>query len=333
MWVNTTVDEVPFGGDTLTLFKALAKERSDTALLESMDGNGLNNRQSLLFINSALRIEARNTTVTIVALSDNGKAAIAAARPSLKALGQLEPTTDQTKLRFSKVSHTGSDLDRIKAKSTLDTIRLLCQGWQCGAQTPMPIHAPGIFSYDHLEQFEELPKAREDRLDFPSFVFWLPERMVILNHIEKKALIVTHTFGEDSKTETKTIETTDLVDIIKQTNAKTITRTANKSQRGSLPPQPVDVDISDAEYAALVERLKAHIIKGDVFQIVASRTFSKSVKDPAAVYGTLRRLNPSPYMFLVKAKTFTLFGASPEACVRAIGNPRKEEIHPIGSNR
>ncbi len=335
MLVNTTVEEVPFEGDTLNLFNKLAGERSNTTLLESMDGNGKNNRQSLLFINSALRIEAREQTVSIFALTDNGRVALSAMSPSLQELGRIEHSIDRADVHFPKVSHTGSDIDRITARSTLDAIRLLCQGWQCLDQNHIPIHTPGIFSYDHLEQFEVLPKAREDRLNFPSFAFWLPERMVILDHVEKKARIITHAYGEQSLDKGASIETTDLVDLIRQTNAKCpeTTPIGAMSSKGTVTSQPVEVDIDDDTYAALVEKLKTHIVKGDVFQIVASRTFSKPCPDPAAVYGKLRRLNPSPYMFLVRAEDFTLFGASPEACVRVIGTPRKVEIHPIAGTR
>ena len=44
-------------------------------------------------------------------------------------------------------------------------------------------------------------------------------------------------------------------------------------------------DLTDAEYADLVERLKKHIVLGDVFQIVPSRTFSADCPDAQAAYG------------------------------------------------
>ena len=52
-----------------------------------------------------------------------------------------------------------------------------------------------------------------------------------------------------------------------------------------------------------------------------------------ATYNILRKLNPSPYLFYIKGNDFTLFGASPEACVRVQGNPPKVEIHPIAGTR
>jgi anthranilate synthase component 1 len=93
------------------------------------------------------------------------------------------------------------------------------------------------------------------------------------------------------------------------------------------------VDTSDGDYASLVSKLKDHIRAGDVFQIVPSRTFSTPCADPVEAYRKLREQNPSPYMFFVRSGNFTLFGASPEACVKVSGNPRTVEIHPIAGTK
>jgi anthranilate synthase component 1 len=89
------------------------------------------------------------------------------------------------------------------------------------------------------------------------------------------------------------------------------------------------VDLSDQEFGALVTRLKDHIVAGDVFQIVASRTFSLSCRDPLSAYAALRVANPSPYLFYVRGDDSTIFGASPETAVKVHGHPRRVTIRPI----
>jgi anthranilate synthase component 1 len=64
----------------------------------------------------------------------------------------------------------------------------------------------------------------------------------------------------------------------------------------------------------LVEKMKTHIFRGDVFQIVPSRAFSRKFSgDEFNVYRALRSINPSPYLFYFDYGSFKLFGSSPEA--------------------
>src|SRR5690606_7008106 len=75
-------------------------------------------------------------------------------------------------------------------------------------------------------------------------------------------------------------------------------------------------------------QLKRHIYRGDVFQIVPSRSFSTPfLGDEFNVYRTLRSINPSPYLFYFDYGSFRLFGSSPEAQLTI----RKSEasIYPI----
>ena len=63
-------------------------------------------------------------------------------------------------------------------------------------------------------------------------------------------------------------------------------------------PEPA-TDLDDAAYAAVVARMKEHILAGDIYQVVPSRTFSAPCADPLAAFAALRRLDRSPYMFFV----------------------------------
>jgi anthranilate synthase component 1 len=337
MLAKTVIQELPFFGDTLALFEKLARQRPDTVLLESKDGNGENDVQSILFIDNAARIEGRGDEVTITALSDNGRFALDELAPEFEKLGHVERTDSVVTVRFPKTDHHGSDTERITARSTFDALRLVCQGWDIEGGEEIPIRTPGIVAYDHLERFEVLPDAVTDRLGFPDFVFWLPERLVLLNHQIYRAFIATHQYGSHtlSKGESyRMVKAEDIASVIrKEDGHKSTEPKAVYRPKIELRKESADVDMSDEDYATLVRKLKEHVVAGDVFQIVASRTFSKPCPDPTKAFKELRRLNPSPYMFMVRASEFTLFGASPEAFVRIVGDPRKVEIHPIAGTR
>lgn len=82
------------------------------------------------------------------------------------------------------------------------------------------------------------------------------------------------------------------------------------------------------DFKALVVKMKEHIHRGDVFQIVPSRSFSRSfLGDEFNVYRTLRSINPSPYLFYFDYGDFKLFGSSPEAQLTIHNN--EATIHPI----
>ncbi len=66
-----------------------------------------------------------------------------------------------------------------------------------------------------------------------------------------------------------------------------------------------------------VQSGKEHIKCGDVFQILISSQYTRETDiDPFCFYRTLRRKNPSPYMFLLEFGEFSIAGSSPEVMVR-----------------
>jgi len=73
-------------------------------------------------------------------------------------------------------------------------------------------------------------------------------------------------------------------------------------------------NLTDDGFKAIVEKMKTHILRGDIFQIVPSRAFNQGFSgDEFNVYRCLRSINPSPYLFYFDYGSFKLFGSSPEA--------------------
>ncbi len=90
--------------------------------------------------------------------------------------------------------------------------------------------------------------------------------------------------------------------------------------------------VTRADYGKIVEKAKTYIRAGDIFQVVPSHRFSAPFKlDPFAFYRSLRRLNPSPFMFFLNFGDFQLAGSSPEIMVRL--RDGKITIRPIAGTR
>ena len=85
---------------------------------------------------------------------------------------------------------------------------------------------------------------------------------------------------------------------------------------------------SREEHLRRVERAKEHIREGDVFQVVVSQRAERPTSaSPAELYRALRRVNPSPYLFLLELDDLALVGSSPETVVKCEGS--RAAVNPI----
>src|ERR671937_1640569 len=109
---------------------------------------------------------------------------------------------------------------------------------------------------------------------------------------------------------------------------------------GPVPPGPVGVTVTRtrpgrtrrlptrARYEAGVRRAKEHIRARDAFQIVLSqRAERRTAASALELYRALRRINPSPYLFLLELEELALVGSSPETLVKLEG--RRAALNPI----
>ena len=103
--------------------------------------------------------------------------------------------------------------------------------------------------------------------------------------------------------------------------------TLGRFHAGDITPE-----MKSAEFSDIIKKAKNNIYDGDIFQAVLSRRFTFDADGDSLVpYRTLRRINPSPYMYHLKQGRRTIIGASPEMLVRVTGD--KVETFPIAGTR
>jgi len=86
------------------------------------------------------------------------------------------------------------------------------------------------------------------------------------------------------------------------------------------------------DFCISVEKAKAYIRDGDIFQVVLSQRFTADYQgDPLPVYRALRSVNPSPYMFYIQLEDSSIVGSSPEMLVRVTDG--RIETCPIAGTR
>ena len=101
---------------------------------------------------------------------------------------------------------------------------------------------------------------------------------------------------------------------------------------GDFNSSEVIPNMDKEQYSEIVNKAKKYIYDGDVFQVVLSRKFAFDASgDHLTLYKTLRKLNPSPYMYHLKQDKKIIIGASPEMLVRITGD--KVETFPIAGTR
>ena len=316
--------------DPLALFAALTDggRRSDTALLESADRP--HGERSILVPRCAVRLTARGGEVEARALTPNGRRALSFIAERLEARCVGREGDDLARFCFPLPVGEPSERARLTAASPLDALRVLSRAWTLTSRpSALPLLAVGVFAYDQIDAFESLPPAREDPHGYPDFVFWLPEQMVMVDHRENTTTVLAHVFG-GAGSERGQADAAGAVELLTRA-CEDVTLALPRVQEGPGAPGGFACDQSDEAYAAVVMRAKGHIVAGDVFQIVPSRTFSGPCPDPLAAYTRLRALNPSPYMFYLRRDDDTLFGASPETSVKVAGG--RVEIRPIAGTR
>jgi anthranilate synthase component 1 len=98
--------------------------------------------------------------------------------------------------------------------------------------------------------------------------------------------------------------------------------------RGTGTRGPLEREPSREEHMRRVERAQEHIREGDVFQVVIAQRATRPTSASAVeLYRALRRINPSPYLFLLELGDTALVGSSPETVVKCAG--RRAELNPI----
>ena len=166
--------------------------------------------------------------------------------------------------------------------------------------------AVGVVNYDSIKLIENI--SNKLNIDQPIMEFGIYDDGLLFDNVEKKL----YYFYHDVNRFDKLIVTDDVFE---------------EFYSGDVIP-----NMNKEKFSNIVNKAKKYIHDGDIFQVVLSRKFEfESNGDNLTLYKTLRKLNPSPYMYHLKQDSKTIIGASPEMLVRITGD--KVETFPIAGTR
>ncbi|MGH3137277.1 MAG: anthranilate synthase component I family protein, partial [Gaiellaceae bacterium] len=171
-----------------------------------------------------------------------------------------------------------------------------------GFEEAEQLHTPvvGYLAYDHVARLEPTVPMPSDGPAFPESRFVVAETLVRFDH---GAGVVEVLAGDAD----------EIAQRLEQplAPAQTATVGASGEPAGSLHRFP-----AQERYEEMVRICQEHIRAGDAYQIVPSQRAERPTSaSPLAVYRALRRVNPSPYLFLLELGELALIGSSPERLV------------------
>lgn len=296
--VVPVVRELFSGTETpLGIFQKLTQDQSGVFLLESAE-QGVWGRYSFIGIN------ARGT------LSEESGAAV------------------------WKSVHPPLPGDEALATDPLEALEQLQRRWRSAqGEIPLTSGLVGFIGWDAVNTLEHLPPSKPADYELPMLMFIQFSELIVMDHQRARLLLISNIFIDGDVTQ-------ELIDTAYRALDGLQTQISQPSQASlSAPrwPRPVPrYRTEPSDFLASVDQAKHHVRLGDVFQVVISQRFDLDCEvQDVEVYRTLRALNPSPYMYLIRLSDeqgeFSIVGASPEALVTVTG--REAVMHPIAGSR
>lgn len=214
----------------------------------------------------------------------------------------------------------------------LDSLRALVAASSMTLPDALPPMAAGLFGvigYDMIRLAEPVGKALPDPLNLPDAIMARPSVVAVFDAIAQEILLITPVRPNGEDPETAYAAAKARLDGVRADLRKSLPPASESTPR---PETPLASKTSREDYHAIVERAKRYIEAGDIFQVVPSHRFSAPLPgDPFALYRSLRRTNPSPFLYYLNFGGFQLVGSSPEILVRL--RDGKVTIRPIAGTR
>jgi anthranilate synthase component I len=229
------------------------------------------------------------------------------------------------------------DSEAFEAQSgnPLDNLRALLAESKIELPEDMPQAASGLFGYlgyDMVRHVEHLPNVNPDPLGLPDALMLRPSVIAVLDGVKGEVTVVSPAWVSEGQTARAAYAQAAerVMDAVRDLERAMPSETRDLGEARDVAP-PVSNFTKDG-YMAAVEKAKDYIRAGDIFQVVPAQRWSQEFPlPPFALYRSLRRTNPSPFMFYFNFGGFQVIGASPEILVRVFGN--EVTIRPIAGTR
>lgn len=235
--------------------------------------------------------------------------------------------------------HQQTTEEKILASSPLEALREVLAKSTLSIPDTLPPMAAGLFgylAYDMVREMEAIPDRNPDMLSLADCVLVRPTLIAVFDNLNNTLTLVVpiRPSGGNSTTaraayDAATLQIEQAVVALK----KPVPDLASDLTPDSAPDTTqIQSNMSRDAYCKMVTRARDYIEAGDIFQTVVSQRFSRPfAAHPFMLYRSLRRINPSPFLFFLNFPDFAMVGSSPEVLVGVKG--REINIRPLAGTR
>ena len=204
------------------------------------------------------------------------------------------------------------------AGPTLAVLRALVA--ECRADVPPELPRAlaclvGYFGYETIGLVESLPQPDADPLGLPDMLFVRPTTVLVFDRLADALYLVAPAWPDPSRDPAAIVAAAqERLDAV----AARLAGTSLPAPTRIAVPEPAYAPVLPPDrYKAMVERARDYIVAGDIFQVVLAQRFTAPFTlPPFELYRSLRRINPSPFLYHLDLPGFALIGSSPEILVR-----------------
>ncbi|SEI65458.1 anthranilate synthase component I [Streptococcus equinus] len=211
----------------------------------------------------------------------------------------------EIKYEDGKLTENGKEV----AGNPLDYLNQVTVKGKSNTNLPFGGGAIGFVGYDMIGLYENIGDIPEDTIGTPDMHFFVYESYLIFDHKTEKVYVVEDNIYSHRDNDT-----------VRQALGKVVkdlqTQAPNEFSPQELQPLQFKHHIEKEAFVQMVDKAKALIRQGDMFQCVLSQRFSSEFSgDPLDYYRNLRVTNPSNYLYFYDFGDYQIIGASPESLV------------------
>ena len=236
---------------------------------------------------------------------------------------------------INTVAQTRPDAFKPCRGGTLEALRAFLAASRIETPESLPPMSAGVFGYmgyDTVRLVEDLPNERADPVGTPDALMIRPTIIAVFDNVKDEIIIVTPV-RPDGRLKAKTAYARACDRLSATLDRLDSPLPHAPGSNGDVVAMPAQSsNMTPEQYTAMVDRAKAYIAAGDIFQVVLSQRFETPFTlSPFALYRALRRVNPSPYLYYLNFAGFAVVGSSPEILVRL--REGEVTIRPIAGTR
>lgn len=237
--------------------------------------------------------------------------------------------------QINRMARFDPDAFEDQAGNPLDNLRALIGESKIDLPEDLPSAAAGLFGYlgyDTIRLVEHLPNVNPDPLGVPDAVMMRPSVVAVLDGVKSDVTVVSPAWVNDGQSARAAYAQAAerVMDAVR--DMERALPQASRDLGDAEEVAPPQSNFAKEAYLEAVEKAKDYIRAGDIFQVVPSQRWTQDFAlPPFALYRSLRRTNPSPFMFYFNFGGFQVIGASPEILVRVFD--KEVTIRPIAGTR